>query len=260
MPTQAISHAELGALCMSACRLSRPAGNHVRVMGDQASERFEKKWQMSAIEYHWEAHVKQCQLEDAVRWVGLGWAKPGESGWHASCRPPLPACAAVLGRMGAQCTWGNGVSVLHTVWQQAGGGGCRLYMVERLRMNMRLSGCPGSPSESDGARERCRSQHSIAPSKWRAVRVCFCLTPCPAAAPHIVARRPAGSGGREQVSARQAAGSDGRAAGTHAQGESGHCREGEGKAGTAEGKGKGVGGPALRPVAWPGGALLVCPS
>lgn len=36
-------------------------------MGDQASERFEKKWQMSAIEFHWEAHTKQCALEDKVR-------------------------------------------------------------------------------------------------------------------------------------------------------------------------------------------------
>lgn len=35
-------------------------------MGDQASERFEKKWAMSAIEFHWEAHKKQCALEDAA--------------------------------------------------------------------------------------------------------------------------------------------------------------------------------------------------
>lgn len=47
-------------------------------MGDQASERFEKKWQMSAIEFHWDAHIKQCQLEDRVRsccacaWLLLG--------------------------------------------------------------------------------------------------------------------------------------------------------------------------------------------
>ncbi|KAL4421258.1 hypothetical protein ABPG75_010549 [Micractinium tetrahymenae] len=53
-------------LTFNNCRIFNPPGNHVRVMGDQASERFEKKWQMSAIEFHWEAHVKQCQLEDAA--------------------------------------------------------------------------------------------------------------------------------------------------------------------------------------------------
>jgi hypothetical protein len=36
-------------------------------MGDQASERFEKKWQMAAIEFHWDAHKRQCELENAVR-------------------------------------------------------------------------------------------------------------------------------------------------------------------------------------------------
>lgn len=45
---------------------SPAAGNHVRIVGDQTSERFEKKWAMSAIEYHWEAHIKQCALEDKV--------------------------------------------------------------------------------------------------------------------------------------------------------------------------------------------------
>lgn len=53
-------------LTFNNCRIFNPPGNHVRVMGDQASERFEKKWQMSAMEFHWEAHVKQCQLEDAA--------------------------------------------------------------------------------------------------------------------------------------------------------------------------------------------------
>lgn len=43
----------------------------MRMMGDQASERFEKKWAMSAIEYHWDAHLKQCALEDKVG-AGLG--------------------------------------------------------------------------------------------------------------------------------------------------------------------------------------------
>ena len=53
-------------------------------MGDQASERFEKKWQMSALEFHWDAHVKQCQLEDRVRGAG----------GRAAC---WPREAAVLG-------------------------------------------------------------------------------------------------------------------------------------------------------------------
>ena len=33
-------------------------------MGDQACERFEKKWQMSGIEFHWSTHKRQCELED----------------------------------------------------------------------------------------------------------------------------------------------------------------------------------------------------
>jgi hypothetical protein len=33
-------------------------------MGDQACERFEKKWQMSGIEFHWNTHKRQCELED----------------------------------------------------------------------------------------------------------------------------------------------------------------------------------------------------
>lgn len=72
-----------------------PAGNHVRVMGDQASERFEKKWQMSAIEYHWDAHVKQCQLEDAVRlpppYCRALPAVPPAAACLAWCRCPCPA-------------------------------------------------------------------------------------------------------------------------------------------------------------------------
>lgn len=51
-------------LTFNNCRIFNPPGNHVRMMGDQASERFEKKWAMSAIEYHWDAHLKQCALED----------------------------------------------------------------------------------------------------------------------------------------------------------------------------------------------------
>lgn len=57
-------------LAPSRCIAATPptfTGNHVRAIGDQSSERFEKKWAMSALEYHWEAHIKQCALEDAVR-------------------------------------------------------------------------------------------------------------------------------------------------------------------------------------------------
>ena len=35
-------------------------------MGDQASEKFEKRWSMNATEWHWEAHLKRCALEDAA--------------------------------------------------------------------------------------------------------------------------------------------------------------------------------------------------
>ncbi|KAI3423977.1 hypothetical protein D9Q98_009811 [Chlorella vulgaris] len=52
-------------LTFNNCRIFNPPGNHVRAIGDQSSERFEKKWAMSALEYHWEAHIKQCALEDA---------------------------------------------------------------------------------------------------------------------------------------------------------------------------------------------------
>ena len=44
--------------------LAPSTGNHVRIMGDQACERFEKKWQMSGIEFHWNTHKRQCELED----------------------------------------------------------------------------------------------------------------------------------------------------------------------------------------------------
>jgi hypothetical protein len=80
-------------------------------MGDQASERFEKKWAMSAMEFHWEAHKKQCALEDAAleaeskalpdklqevtaelaeltRKVGRrrpGRGLPARRGWHEGC-------------------------------------------------------------------------------------------------------------------------------------------------------------------------------
>ena len=82
-----------------------PAGNHVRVMGDQASERFEKKWAMSAIEVHWEHHMKACQLEDAVRAccvqqgcaggrADAGTATSCATARERTCAAPGPSCSA----------------------------------------------------------------------------------------------------------------------------------------------------------------------
>lgn len=45
------------------CRVFNPVGNHVRVVGDDASDKFEKKWVLAQIEPKWEEEMTRYHLE-----------------------------------------------------------------------------------------------------------------------------------------------------------------------------------------------------
>jgi hypothetical protein len=52
------------------CRTFNPVGNHVRTVGDDASDKFEKKWAQGQLEAKWEEERQRYQLELKVRRAG----------------------------------------------------------------------------------------------------------------------------------------------------------------------------------------------
>lgn len=95
-------------LCFQNCRAYNPVGNHVRIVGDDASDKFEKKWVQGQIDQRWEEERQRYQLE-----LEVSLAAEASPALLAALKPTC-GCSCLLRLEGQQCPVLIALAVTHS--------------------------------------------------------------------------------------------------------------------------------------------------